>query len=155
MNPNSVPTNYLFSSAIDLMIGHVDFDTYDLSSDDKGYLLPKIEAETMPGQSDCTVCSLSAARLHFNSPHELSLNWGQINLNHNDYHSNPVKIGPTFWITIITDWWLQQEETDSKDSDFSNVACNEFSIIPHGVGVELSCSLWRDEIGCWQWRTTR
>jgi hypothetical protein len=59
----------------------------------------------------------------------------------------------TFWIPDITDWWRQQEETHSKYADLSNVACNIFSIIPHGVGVEACFSLDRDDIG-WRQSTT-
>jgi len=54
----------------------------------------------------------------------------------------------------ITDWWRQQEETDSKYADLSNVALDIFSVIPHGVGVEASSSIGRDDIGWRQSKTT-
>jgi len=88
------------------------------------------------------------------SPPEAPQRWGQINPNLNDYHSDPMEISSTFWLPDITDWWLQQEETHSKYANFSNVACNIFSIIPHGVGVEASFSLGRDVIGWRQSKTT-
>jgi hypothetical protein len=72
-----------------------------------------------------------------------------MNPNLNDYHSDPMEICSTFWIPDITDWWRQQEETHSKYANLSNVARNIYSIIPHGVGVEASFSLSRDDIG---WR---
>jgi hypothetical protein len=89
-----------------------------------------------------------------NSPPEAPKNWGQINPNLNDYHSDPMEISSTFWIPDITDWWRQQEETHSKYADLSNVARDIFSIIPHGVGVEASFSLGRDVIGWRQSKTT-
>ena len=107
-----------------------------------------------PGQSDRTARLLTAARLYLNSPPEAPKNWGQINPNLNDYHSDPMEISSTFWILDITDWWRQQEETHSKYADLSNVARDIFSIIPHGVGVEASFSLGRDVIGWRQSKTT-
>jgi len=89
-----------------------------------------------------------------NSLLELPLNWGQINPNLNDYHSDPMESSSTFWLPDINDWWRQQEEMHSKYADLSNVARNIFSIIPHGVGVEASFSLGRDVIGWRQSKTT-
>ena len=57
-------------------------------------------------------------------------------------------------VTAITDWWRQQEETHCKYTDLSNVAHDIFSIIPHGVGVEASCSLCRHVTGWRQSKTT-
>jgi hypothetical protein len=130
------------------------FDPYDLSSDDEEYLTPNNVAETTPGQSDRAARLLTAARLYLNSPPEAPKNWGQINPNLNDYHSDPMEISSTFWIQVITDWWRQQEETHSKYADLSSVARDIFSIIPHGVGVEASFSLGRDVIGWRQSKTT-
>jgi len=134
--------------------GQSSYDPYDLSSDDDEYLIPTNVAETTPGRSDRAACLLTATRLHLNSPSELPQNWGQINPNHNDYHSDPMAISSTFWLPDITDWWRQQEETHSKYADLSNVARDIFSIIPHGVGVEASFSLGRDVIGWRQSKTT-
>ena len=58
-------------------------------------------------------------------------------------------ISSGFWLLDITDWWRQKDETHSNYADLTNVACDIFSIVPHGVGVEASFSLWRDVIG---WR---
>jgi hypothetical protein len=104
-------------------------------------------AETTPGLSDRTARILTAARLYLNSPPEAPKNWGQINPNLNDYHSDPMEISRTFSIPDITDRWRQQEETHSNYADLSNVARDIFSLIPHGVGVEASVSLGRDVIG--------
>ena len=89
-----------------------------------------------------------------NSPPELPQNWGQINLNLNDYHSDPMEISTTFWLPDITHWWQQQEQTHSKYADLSNVARNIFSIIHHGVRVEASFSLGQDVVMWRQSKTT-
>jgi len=97
---------------------------------------------------------LTAARLYLISPPESPKNWGQVNPNLDDYHSDPIVISSTFWIPDIAEWWRQQEEMHSKYADLSNVASDIFSIIPHGVGVEASFSLGRDVIGWRQSKTT-
>jgi len=116
--------------------------------------MPNNVAETTPGRSERAARLLTAARLYLNSPPEAPKNWGQINPNLNDYHTEPMEISSTFWIPDITDWWCQQEETHSKYTDLSNVACDIFSIIPHGVRVEASFSVGRDVIGWRQAKTT-
>jgi len=63
-----------------------------------------------------------------------------------------MEISSTFWLPDITDRWSQQEEMHSKYADLSNVARDLFSIIPHGVGVEASYSLGKDDIG---WRQSK
>jgi hypothetical protein len=134
--------------------GQSSFDPYDLSSDNDEYIKPKCVAETTPGRSDRAVCLLTAARLYLNSPPESTKNWRKVNPNVNDYHSDPMEISSTLWLPDITDWWRQQEETHSKYADRSNVACDIFSIILHGVGVEASFSLGRYVIGGRQSTTT-
>jgi len=134
--------------------GQSSYDPYDLSSDDEEYLMPTNVAETTPGRSDRAARLLTAARLYLNSPPELPQNWGQIDPNLNDYHSDPTETSSTFWLPHITDWWRQQEETHSKYTNLSNVARDIFSIIPHSVGVEASVSLGRDVIGWRQSKTT-
>jgi len=114
------------------------FDSYDLASDDEEYLTPNNVAEETPRWSGRAACLLTAGRLHFNLLPESPKNWGQINPNLNDYHSNPMENSITFWLLDITDWWRQQEETHSKYADLSNVARHIFSIIPDGVRVEAS-----------------
>jgi hypothetical protein len=81
------------------------YDPYDLSSDDEEYLTPDNVAETTPAQSDRAARQLTAARLYLDSPPKAPKNLGQINPNHNDYHSDPMEISSTFWIPDITDWW--------------------------------------------------
>jgi len=134
--------------------GQSSYDPYDLSSNDDEYLMPTNVAEMTPRRRDCAACLLTAARLYLNSPPELPQNWGQINPNLNDYHSDPMAISSTFWLPDITDRWRQQEETHTKYADLSNVARDVFSIIPHGVGVGASSSLGRDVIGWRQSKTT-
>jgi len=130
------------------------FDSYDSSSDDEEYKTPNNVAQTTPGRSDCAASILTAARLYLNSPPEVPKNWGQINPNLNDYHSNPMEISSTSWTPDITDWWRQQEPTHSKYADRSNVECDIFSNIRLGVWVEASFSLGRDVIGWRQSKTT-
>jgi len=148
----TIPSSNLVHSAMASGSYQSFFDPYDLSSDDEEYLTPNNVAETTPGQSDRAASLLTAARLYLNSPPEAPKNWGQINPNLHDYHSNPMEIRSTFSLPHITDWWRKQEETHSKYADHSDVACDIFSIIPHGVGVEASFSLGRDVIG---WRQSK
>jgi len=145
----NTPNNNFSSSAIASRSGQSSYDPYDLSSDDDEYLMPTDVAEMTPGRSDPAARLLTAARLYLNSPPELPQNWGQINPNLNDYHTDPMEISSTFWLPDITDWWRQRDETHSKYADLSNAARDIFSIIPHGVGVKASFSLGQDVIG---WR---
>jgi len=130
------------------------FDPYDLSSDDEKYLMPNNVVETTPGRSNRVARLLTAASLQLNLLPEALKNWGQINPNLNDYHSEPMEINSTFWIPDITDWWCQQEKMHSTYADVSNVARDIVSIIPHGVGEEAIFSVGRDVIGWWQSKTT-
>jgi len=130
------------------------FHLYHFSSNDEEYLMPNNVAGMTPGRSNHAARILTAARLYLNSPPEAPNNWGQIDPNLNDYHSNPMEISSTFWLPDITDWWRQQEETHSKYDDCSNVACNIVHIIPCGVGVDASCTLGRDVIGWRESKTT-
>jgi len=115
-------------------------------------LTPNNVAEMTPGRIDHSACLSTAASLDLHLPPEAPKNWGQINPNLNDYHSDPMEISSTCWILDITDRWRQQEETHSTYADLSNVVHDIFSIIPHGVGVEASYSLGRDVIG---WRQSK
>jgi len=151
---DTVPSSNPIPSATASGSYQSSFDRYNVSSDDEEYLTPNDVAETTPGRSDRAARSLNAARLYLNSPPEAPKNGGQINPNLNHCHSDPMEISSTFWIPDITDWWRQQEETHSKYADPSNVACDIFFIIPHGVGVEASFSLGRDDIGWRQSNTT-
>jgi len=150
---DTIPHNNLSSSAMASRSGQSSYDPYDLSRDAEDYSMTNNVPETTPGQSDCAAHLLTAARLYLNLPPELPQNWGHINPNPNDYHSDPMEIGSTFWLPDITDWWQQQEERHSKYADVSNLSCEIISIIPHGVGVEASYSLAGDVIGCKQSKT--
>jgi len=65
-----------------------------------------------------------------------------------------MEIRCTFRLQGITDWWRQQEETHTEYSDLSDVARNNFWIIPHGAGVEASFSVGREVVG-WRESNTR
>jgi len=108
----------------------------------------------MPGRSHHARRLLTTARFYLNLTPELPQNWGKINPNHNDYHSDPMDITRTFWIPVIMDWWRRQEDTHSKYVDLGNVARNIFSIIQHGVGVEAGFSLGQVVISLRQSKTT-
>jgi len=142
-----LPSSDHISSATASRSCQSSFDPYNLSSDDEEYLTPNNVAETTPGRSDRAARLLTPGRLYSNSPPEAPKDWGQINPNLNDYHSDLMELSSTFWIPDITNWWRQQEEPHSKYADLSNVARDIFSIIPHRVGVEASISLGRDVIG--------
>jgi len=129
-------------------------DPYDLSSNDEGYIMPNNVGETTPGRSDRAAHALTSARLYLYSPPEAPKHWWQINPNPNDYYSDQMEIGSTFWLPDITDWWGQQEHKHSMYLDVSDVAHYIFSIIPHGVRVDASFSLGQDVIGRRQSKTT-
>jgi len=80
--------NNLSSFEMASTTGQSSYDPYDLSSDEDEYLMPTNGAKTTPGRSDRAACLLTAARLYLNSPPEVTQNWGQINPNLNDYHSD-------------------------------------------------------------------
>jgi len=65
-----------------------------------------------------------------------------------------MKFSSTFRIPDRPNWWHQQEQTHSKYAELCNVACDIFSIIPHGVRVEASFSLGQDVISWRQSKTT-
>jgi len=150
----NVPSRNLVPSAMASASRESSFDSYDLSSNDEEYLTPTNVAETTPKRSDLAARLSTAARLNLNSPPEAPRNWGQINPNLNDFHSDPMEINSAFWIPDITDWCRQQEETPSMYTDLSNVAGKIISIILHGVRVESRFSLGRDVIGWRQSKTT-
>jgi len=152
---HSLPSSNLNSTSKVRGSCQASFAPYDLSSDDDEYLTPNNVAETTPRRIDRTARLLTTARLFLNSPPEATKNWAQINPNLNDYHSNPMEISSTCWLPDITNWWRQYEKTHSKNADLSNVARDILSIIPHGVGVEASCSLGQDVIGWRQSKPTR
>jgi len=150
----TVPSSNLFLSATASGSYQSSFDPHDVSSNDEEYLTPNNVTKMTPRQSNRTARLLTAAGPFLNSPPEATKNCGQINLNLNDYHSDPMESSRTFWILDITDCWRQEEETHSKYADLSNVARDRFSIIPHGVGGEANYSLGRDVIGWRQSKTT-
>jgi len=146
-----LPRSNPIPSAMALGSCQSSFDSYDMSSDDvKEYTTPNTVAEKTPGRSHHAARLLTAARLNLNSLPDAPLNWGQINSNLNNYPSDLMEISCTFWLPDITEWWRQLEETHFKYADLSDVARDIFSIIRHGVGVEVGFSLGQDVIGCRQ-----
>jgi len=151
----TLPSSNLIPSATASGSCQLSCDQYHLSSDDEEYLTPNNGAETTPTRSYRAAHVLTAARLYFNLPPEAPNHWGQINQNLDNLHSDPMENNIIFWSPDITDWWRQSVEMHSKYADLSNVACEEFFIIPRGVGVEASVSLDQPVIGCRQSNTTR
>jgi hypothetical protein len=103
--PETLPSSNLVPSATASGSYQSSFDPYDLSRDDEDFLTPNNVAETTPGRSNHTGHILTTASLYLNSPPEAPKNWGQINQNLNDYHSDPMEVSSTFWVPDITDWW--------------------------------------------------
>jgi len=130
------------------------FDSYDLSFNDEEYVMPNNVAETTPGCSERAACLLTVARCYLNSLPEAPKNREQINLNHNDHHSDQMGISSTFSIPDITEWWHQKEETYLKYTNICNSSRDIFSMVPHSVGVDIRFSLGRDVIGGRQSKTT-
>jgi len=110
----SVPSNTLIHYATAPGSCQSLFDRYDYSSDDEEYLMANHAAETTPGPSDRAACQLTTATIYLHWQPEAPKNWGQINPNLDDYHSDPMEIRSTCWLLDITDWWRQQEERHSK-----------------------------------------
>jgi len=109
--PENIPSSNLIPSAMALGSGELFFDLYDLSSEDEEYLIPNNVAETTLGRSDHAANLWTAAMLYLNSPPDAAQNWGQIDPNLNDYHSDPMEISSTLCLWDRTNWWCQQEET--------------------------------------------
>ena len=150
----SVPSNNHISSIMDCRSGQSSYDPYDLSSKDDEYSRPESVAEMTPGRSNHAERSLTARSLYLNTLAGLPQYWGQVNPNLSDFHSDPKEISSSLKILHIANWWHQQEELHSKSTNLSNVACDMFSVIPHGVGSENSFSLVGDIIGWRQSKTT-
>ena len=154
IQPETILSKTLFPSTMTSGSATSSSDPYDLSCNDNEYIMPKMVGETIARLTDIAACLVTARRLHFNSPPELHQNWGQINLSLNDYHSGTVESSSILWILDITDWWCQQEETHSINTDRSNVAYNIFTVILQDVWVVASWSFGWDVIGWKQWNTT-
>jgi len=104
IKPENLQHRNFFPSGKASGFGQSLFHPYDLSSDNDKYLTPKYVAETTPGRSDCAARLLTAARLYLNFPPESQKNWGQVNPDVNDYHSNHMENSSTFWLPDITHW---------------------------------------------------
>jgi len=152
--PESVPSSNLLPSATALETSQSSLHLHDLSRNDQEYLVPTNVAEMTSRRSDHAVRWFTATGLYLNSPPGAPTNWGQINPNHHQYHSDPMEISSTFCILDITEWWRKHEETHSKYANLSNVAYGIFSIIPDYVTVDGSFSLGQDVIGWRQSITT-
>lgn len=69
-----LPSNTLLPSATALGFRQSSFDPHNSSSEDEEYMTPNNVGETTPGQSDCAVHFLVAARTYFNSHPETTKN---------------------------------------------------------------------------------
>ena len=91
----TVPRCILVPSATPSVSYQSWFELYDLSGDDEEYLMFNNVVETTLGRSDRATHLLTAAKFNLNSPPVAPKNWGQINPNLNDYHSNPMESSST------------------------------------------------------------
>jgi hypothetical protein len=98
-----VPNHNPFSTIPASGPGQSTYDPYDWSSDDE-YFTSAQMTECTSGCSDCAERLLTATTLYFNSPTEVSKNWGQIDPNNNDYYTDPTEFSREFWIPNVTDW---------------------------------------------------
>jgi hypothetical protein len=121
--------------------GQLSVDAYDLSSDDDQSWILTVLAEMTPKWTVCAAPLLTNARLYLYSPPQAPNNCGQNNPNLKGSHTNPVEMSTPFWIPEITDWWHHQEDRHWRYADLSNVACNIFSIIRPGDGMDTHFSL--------------
>jgi hypothetical protein len=92
----TVPSSNLVTCVTASRSYQSSFDPYNLSSNDEDYFIPNNVTETTPGWSDRAAHLLTATMLYLHSRPAAPKNWGQINPNLNDYHSNPREIGNTF-----------------------------------------------------------
>jgi len=100
--PGSVLSNNLIPSATASGSGQTCLDPYDLSSNDEEYMMPNNVVATTPGLSDHPAPLSTAPRLSVNSEPQSPENWGQVNPNVNDCHSDTMEISSTCWIPDIT-----------------------------------------------------
>jgi len=98
-HPESVPSSNLIPSATALGSGQSSLDPYDSSSNDEEYVTSNDVAEMSPRRSDHASRLWSSARRDLNSPPGAPKNGGQMNPKLNDYHSNPMEIHSTFYIS--------------------------------------------------------
>jgi len=150
----SIASNNLFSYAIPSRSRQSCSDQQHLFSADNEYLMAKNGAKMTLGRSNHTAHLLTAARSIQTSLPELPQNWGQINLNPNDYHSNRIQLSHTCWQSAISDCSTHQAATHSKYTDHSNVAHDITSIIPNCIRVEINIFLARDVMSWRQLETT-
>jgi len=149
-----LPSSNSISSAMVSGSCQSSFDPHDFSSDDEEYYIANNVAKTTPRWNGHPALCEPATRLHLHSPPEAPMYRGQIHQNLNECHSDPMEFRGTLGIPNMTDWWRQQEQTQSKYTNLSNIECNIFSTIPHHVGVEAGFSLGRNVIGYMQSNTT-
>ena len=148
IKPERVPSINLSTSVTVAGSSQSCFDPSDLSRDDAKYIAPEYVAETTPGWTDCVARLLAAAWSNLNSPPENPKDWGQVNHNLDNYHSEPIGSSRTVSIPGITNWCHQHDKMHWRYTDLSNVERNIFYIIPHSVVVEAISSLGWDIIQC-------
>ena len=76
ITPDRVLSNNPFPRAMAFRSGQTSVDPYDLSSNDKEYLMPENVVEMTPERSDCAARIFTAGRLYLNSPPESPKDWG-------------------------------------------------------------------------------
>jgi len=127
VTPEWVRYNNLFLIAIASSSGQSSFEPCHLSSVDEEYWTGENVAGTTPGRSDRSALLLTTARLHLNLTPQSPKNWGQVNLNLNDYESNSMVMSTTLLVRVITDWLHQQDEPQSNYT--KSLQCGAQSIL--------------------------
>ena len=92
ITPKYIPNNNLVTSAMASRSGQSSQDSYDLFPNDAEYIMPNNVAETTPRRSDHAASLLTTAWLYLNTPPQLPQNWGLLDPNLNDYHSDPMEM---------------------------------------------------------------
>ena len=67
---------------------------------------------------------------------------------------NPQQLTAAIWKPDVAAYCREQEVSCMEYAPLARMACDVFSVIPHGVGVEASFSLGRDVLGWRQCRTS-
>jgi hypothetical protein len=136
----SLPSNNLCQSTIVSRFGQSPSDRYQLPDTHEEYLRRRSEAQITHGWNNDAAQLLTTAMLIPNSPTESPPNWRQLDLTFNLHHSGPMEISTNCLIPDITTY-CQQQETHTNSTDCSSVSCKIFSILPHVITVEASCTL--------------
>jgi len=93
MKHKSISSNNLFASTLAAGSGQSPCGPYDLScNDEEQHCIPENVAERTFRYSERVARLLTAARFLLSPLPESPTNWGQLNLNLTDFHTDPIEI---------------------------------------------------------------